>query len=210
MSVLRVTLLCDGPYDEELLHPIRWLLHTKQCHLDSLKVADLQRVNPKPTTLRERADTAVDLYPCQILFVHRDSERTSPHDRLSEIRTELHGVSYCYIPIIPVRMTEAWFLHSEEAIRGASGNPNGTAMIEPPRPQDVSTVANPKDYMSELLIKANGASGRRLKKVRQRLPQMRRIVAQWTDCFQPLLENKEFRGLSEEIDGVLARICGVV
>jgi len=43
-------------------------------------------------------------------------------NRVREIR---EAVTHPHVALVPVRMTEAWFLHDEEAIRRASGNPNG-------------------------------------------------------------------------------------
>jgi hypothetical protein len=37
-----------------------------------------------------------------------------------------------HIPVVPVRMTEAWLLADEFAIRSAPGNPNGTQSLDLP------------------------------------------------------------------------------
>jgi hypothetical protein len=208
LSTLRITLLCDGPFDRTLFHPILWLLHQKQCRLEAEQVADLSRVRPRPTTLRERAAAAVRMFQCDLLFVHRDAERESYDDRLAEIERELRGVSFQYVPVIPVRMTESWFLHSEAAIRSASGNPNGTVGLGLPGSRNVSSVPDPKALMEELLLSAKNATGRRRAKARSALSQMKYLVPQYVDSYEELLEDAAFANLSLAIDRALPSVCG--
>ena len=54
------------------------------------------------------------MYPCDLLFVHRDAERESIEQREKEIRESLEKSAMERTPpvvrVIPVRMQEAWLL----------------------------------------------------------------------------------------------------
>jgi hypothetical protein len=43
--------------------------------------ADLGRLPRPPAALQNRILAAIDLFPCDLLFVHRDAEREDPEHR---------------------------------------------------------------------------------------------------------------------------------
>ncbi|HEY1012129.1 MAG TPA: hypothetical protein VGE07_05435, partial [Herpetosiphonaceae bacterium] len=121
MNQLRFTLLPDGSSDRVLLHVISWTLRQ---HLPGVAIqpefADLRILPQVPKTLEERIKTSVDLYPCNILFIHRDAEREDRNHRVAEIDKALAKIKNFSTPVvrvIPVRMSEAWLLFDEHAIR---------------------------------------------------------------------------------------------
>src|SRR5579872_4460722 len=130
MKEIRYTLLSDGVSDQRLMPIITWLLRE---HLSDYAIqpawADLRYLPQRPRTLADRIRYSIDLYPCDLLFVHRDAEREPPANRRSEIQSAKDLVTECNavpsICVIPVRMQEAWLLIDEQAIRRAAGNPNG-------------------------------------------------------------------------------------
>jgi hypothetical protein len=65
--------------------------------------------------------------PIHILIAHRDSDRTSYEIRRAEIQAacDRAQLDSLVVPVVPVRMTEAWLLLDEEAIRKVAGNPRG-------------------------------------------------------------------------------------
>lgn len=79
MTELRYTLLSDGSSDEVLLPILTWLLRTNgvQCAIQPAW-ADLRRLRQPPSKLSGRIKTSIDLFPCDLLFVHRDTE-SAPH-----------------------------------------------------------------------------------------------------------------------------------
>jgi hypothetical protein len=131
MRELRYTLLSDGSSDRALLPVLTWLLHehTFEFAIQS-EWADLRRLPSVPRTLANRIQKSIELYPCDLLFVHRDAER-EPHEvRRNEIRQAIEVVSTLIVPppiicVIPIRMQEAWLLFDELALRRAAGNPHG-------------------------------------------------------------------------------------
>jgi hypothetical protein len=128
--------------------------------------AVLNRLHNRPKSLPERILKSIELYPCDLLFVHRDAEREPLDTRVLEIlRALMHAGSNQAIPpavcVVPVRMQEAWLLFDEAAIRRAAGNPNGRDLLRLPRPATCETLADPKDTLHTALRNASGLTGRR-------------------------------------------------
>lgn len=157
------TLMTDGTSDRVLLPLITWSL--KRQGLDTVdgQWADFGRI-PIQGAKAEKFLAAVDLYPCDVLFVHRDTENASPGLRRDEIREALRATAIKHIPVVPVRMTEAWFLIDENAIRAAAGNPNGTMALNLPHRARLENLPDPKRVLYEALSTASGlGSARRLR-----------------------------------------------
>ena len=77
MIGLQFTLVTDGPSDQVLLRHLAWLVRQ---HLPpevpvQPQWADLRPLRERPRGLREKIAAALDLFPCDLLFVHRDAER---------------------------------------------------------------------------------------------------------------------------------------
>ena len=129
MTPLRYTLLADGPSDRCLLRIIDWLLGSlpnASPPAIAAQFADPRLLPNRPSTLSGRMLQAVECYPCSILFVHRDAEREPFENRMREIELAADEAKIRHrVPVIPVRMTEAWLLLEIGAIRTAADNPNG-------------------------------------------------------------------------------------
>ena len=91
---------------------------------------------PRQNDNAARWRIAFEFYPCDVLFVHRDAEAQLPAFRREEVTRALAHTEIPHVPVIPVRMTEAWLLADENAIRRAAGNPNGDEELNLP---DIST-----------------------------------------------------------------------
>jgi len=83
MTRVTVTLVTDGSSDK-LLVPLIELLFSE--HTDrAYQVNCADGLPPVASGLRARMKAALSLFPCDILFVHRDAERVSPGVRQCEI-----------------------------------------------------------------------------------------------------------------------------
>jgi hypothetical protein len=71
------------------------------------------------------------------------------------------GILTPHIPVVSVRMHEAWLLFDEAAIRCAAGNPNGNIPITLPAARSLDRIQNPKELLFDLLRTASGLSARR-------------------------------------------------
>lgn len=201
MSDLRFTLLSDGSSDQVLMPILVWLLRRHGVNRPIQPAwADLRRLPRPPVELPERIKTSLDLYPCDLLFVHRDAEGVSPESRKIEIVTALKeraGPSLPVVCVIPVRMQEAWLLFDEPALRRAAGNPNGQQPLTIPRLQDLEMLVDPKALLYELLREASGLHGRRRKKFPVQAGARR--VVEYLEDFSPLFILKAFETLDRTV-----------
>ena len=160
MDRLDFTLLSDGSSDRALLPVLSWALQAAGgVTLAQGQWADLGVVRGRTTSLGERIHWAVELFPCDLLFIHRDAERQEPGLRRTEVEAAWNSVSSTvraipYICVVPVRMQEAWLLFDERAIRIASGNPNGSEALGLPRIEDLESLPDPKAALHEALERA--------------------------------------------------------
>ena len=200
-----LTLLADGGSDRALLRITQWVFeqHVPAAVPVRGEVADLSPLRDPPKTLKHRICRAVELYPCNVLLVHRDAETQNPDKRYEEINTAYRdaqiGTACSHVCVVPVRMTEAWLLFNESAIRKAAGNPNGTISLNLPEVPD--NEPNPKQVLLEALRDASGLKGRRRKLFR---PEAARFtLANLIDDFAPLRRLIAFRRFEHDVQEVL-------
>jgi Domain of unknown function (DUF4276) len=209
MIELRYTLLSDGSSDRALLPILTWLLRTRleNCAIEP-QWADLGRLDRSlRNTFQKRIQLSLDLYPCELLFIHRDAEREPHETRLNEIYAALnHWESPVSVPtvcVVPVRMTEAWLLFDINAIRQAASNPNGKTPLQLPDLRRIEDISDPKDVLYENLRKASELPSRRLKKFSVNSSTHR--VAELIDDFSPLRALAAFAALESEVEQVITK-----
>lgn len=203
MSELRYTLVSDGSSDAMLLPVLDWLLEQHSRRVFVGRWADLRSLRRPPRGLSERVHTALELFPCDLLFVHRDAERATREVRASEVGREVERVGFqSWIPVVPVRMLEAWFIFEERALRTAAGNPEGAMELDLPAARRVEGISSPKALLDDLLRKASGHTGRRLEKLR--LGPMKHRVASLIRDFAPLRALPAFVALESDLQRTLA------
>ena len=204
MNELRYTFLSDGSSDQALMPILTWLLrrHGVTWPIQP-EWADLRRLprQHKNLTLTDRIRWSLELYPSDLLFVHRDAEAIPYQARQREIETALDSsnleVNLPVICVIPIRMQEAWLLFDEQAIRFAAGNPNGRHPIELPSLTRVEALPDPKELLYELLREASGLAGKRRRQLR--VQRLTRRVTEYIDDFSPLRNLSAFRELERDI-----------
>ncbi|MBI3001885.1 MAG: DUF4276 family protein [Deltaproteobacteria bacterium] len=203
MRELTFTLLADGPGDAALIPILRWSLRQRmQLTTIQSEWADLRRLPNPPRDLPSRILQALKLYPCDVLFVHRDAENQNPDLRYREIEEAMERVTAeiggrHYVCVVPVRMQEAWLLISQSAIRRAAGNPNGTKALALPDVSEIESIPSPKNRLLQLLKDASELTGRRLKKFRP-TKHVHLIAANISD-FSPLCQLPAFQRLEADI-----------
>jgi hypothetical protein len=204
MIDLRFTLTTDGPSDRVLVHHLSWVLRRQLGNQVALQPqwADFRALPNKPRNLAERIQVAIDLYSSDLLFIHRDAEGPDPSSRYGEIEKAVAeaNVQVACIPVVPIRMTEAWLMFDERAVRRAAGNPNGNTAIDwPVRSPD--RIVDPKAVLHEALRAASGLGGRRLRSFNTAQAVYR--IAECIDDFSPLHELQAFAELERRIAQVL-------
>jgi len=207
MTGLRYTLVCDGSSNQVLIPIIEWLLHSL---LPDWAIqgdwADFRHLPHPPQGLANRIRRGLDLYDCDLLFIHRDAEGAQVDQRVNEISGAVDKASRCrrlppVIPIVPVRMQEAWLMLDEQALREAAGNPRGGAKLDMPQVDRIEDLPDAKDTLFALLRLASGHQGRRLRKLRVRAAAHR--LANLISDFDPLRQLPAFRAFEEHTRQVL-------
>ncbi len=209
MQRFRCTLLAEGTSDRALLPILRWLLVERyriKLPIDA-QLADLRHLPraPEERGLIWRLRKALHIYPCELLFVHRDADRELPEARKREIQQALDRLEPTVrrpaVCVIPVRMQEAWLLFDKQAIRTAAGNPNGKQPLEIPQLSRIESIPQPKKILHDLLKTASGLPPRRLRK----FPTFSRAqqVANHIEDFTPLLQLIGFQLLIADLGEIL-------
>lgn len=146
---------------------------------------------------------AVDL-----VVVHRDVDNVLSTDRRAEVQQALYaaGVKAAIVPVLPIRMTEAWLLLDEAAIRTVAGNPHGRQPLTLPKPQEVERLADPKLRLRESLLAAADVRGRRRSRLDSRFDSHRRQLLERLDLHGPLTQLSGWVALVADIDATVAEL----
>lgn len=200
---LRATLVTDGTSDVVLLPVLQWLMRQLTPADFEIRWADPRAFPEKPRSLAERLAVAIQMYPCQLLFVHRDAEKQDPITRYQEIAAA-NRTGHSHVCIVPVRMQEAWLLHDEAALREAAGRPTGTEELGLPPAHRWDKLADPKRVLYEALRAANGAKGRRAKgfKPGRAAHRLADLITDWT----PLRSVDAFARLEADTGSALTKL----
>lgn len=201
---INYTLLSDGSSDKALMPVIEWTIHQIVPSLLIQGVrADLTRLKEQPKDLTHRIDKALELYPCNVLFIHRDSEGEPHSSRQAEIETATSKISsyQSIVEVIPVRMMEAWLLIDEQAIKTAAGNPNGRYNVTLPKNTMLEKISDPKLVLKNHLKQASGLKGRQLDKFN--VGKAVHLVADNIDDFSALKNLPSYRAFVEKLTTVL-------
>ena len=180
---LTFAVVADGKTDRLLVPIIEWAIHRLDPEVEILEPEFRRRSGSVAEFLNAYDSSAM------LIFVHRDAENRLLDDRL----TEFESVSRIdVVPVIPVRMSEAWILFDESAIARAAGSPS--AKVSAPRLSEIEGIADPKDLLERLLFEAAGSpSGRRGKVFRRSLVERRVSVAGHIGDFRPLESLRAFQ-----------------
>ena len=154
MRPLRLALVADGGSDRALIPIVQW--HVRRSRPD-LPLADIAFATHDRSSLSAGMAKLVDRERPDILLVHRDAEKGLPDDR----RLEIPGAGCPVVRIVPVRMTEAWLLFNEPAIRRAARNPNGRVALELPPLSQLERLPDPKERLHRLIMAASELEGPR-------------------------------------------------
>jgi hypothetical protein len=202
MKPLVFTLLSEGSSDRALIPVLLWALRRASARVFQPLWADLRWLRAPPRPLEDRVEAAVQLYPCDLLFVHRDGNRVGLRTRREEIGAALSRAPLQpAVAVVPVRAQEAWLLFHEDAIRTAAGNPNGEETLDLPGLSSLENLLDPKRRLHEVLRAASGLGPRRRRSLRLG-PAVHR-VAELIEDYSPLRVLSAFRAFERELGGVI-------
>jgi hypothetical protein len=209
-SVLKYTLIADGSSDAILLNILKWLLDDLYPTLpNDGQFADFRGFKNPPKKLQDKIDQALEYYPCDLLFIHRDAETTDLdiiEVRKQEINTVVQNMTSLppIVCIIPVKMMETWLLINSEAIKKAAANRNSKAAIALPPVKDLEKHQEPKKLLHTLLGDASGLKGRNLTKFNAH--QAVHLVSEYVEDYADLRKLHAFQVLEADIKATMATL----
>ena len=173
MKQLVVALYVEGPTDARFLPRIigRTAEHLLAgCDVDILDPivinGDIHRLSTLPAQIVAAAQRT---HGYHILIVHQDADAPSEEAALREriqpgldaVRQQLGAYQQTIIPLIPVRMVEAWMLSDPDALCHAlPGCSALNALGLPDKPQQVERIQEPKAELQRI-VKIYGSRRRR-------------------------------------------------
>ncbi|GGM61839.1 hypothetical protein GCM10011608_53720 [Micromonospora sonchi] len=198
----------EGTSDEPLAAHIERLFFDKGCPL-ALSKPDFARLPKvgKDVASRVRAGLKLVDGPVDVIVVHRDADNAGQDARRQEIESAVRSLRTAadLVPVIPIRMTEAWLLLDEAAIRHVAGKPGGRARLKLPKAHEVESRANPKGILRDCLLAASEASGRRRAAMDRRFDENRKQLLERLDLNGPVLRLESWCSLIADIEGVVKR-----
>lgn len=193
---IRCTLLADGPSDRVLESILRWAI--REQGFESPELSFHEKGN-----LVERLREGYHLFPADLYVVHRDAEREPRQNRVREIQNAVSQVPEVApsVPVVPIRMTEAWFLLDEQLLRQAANNPRGRVPLAMPALARLEDLPDPKATVFTLLTEATEERGRRRSKFSPR--EALRRLADLIEDYSPLRTLSAFQAFEEDLGRAL-------
>lgn len=207
----RALFLADGSSDLPLAQHVERLCHRHGLALDVVPVPSdrLRRGTGRRVQDRVAAVLATDpAFEC--VFVHRDAEAQDPERRHREVKTGANRAGFMgpTVAVVPIRMTEAWLLLDEAAIRRVAGRPSGQDPLDLPTVSEVERLADPKRRLREVLETAACVTGRRLRTFQRRFPDHRRRLLEQLDPDGRVTELGAWRRLNTDIAALAEALGG--
>ena len=202
---LRGIFIAEGSSDMPISDIVEGLFFEKgvQIHLSRPDFSILEKVG-KDVRSKLVAGFALVGNGVDLVVVHRDADNAGSDARRAEIRAAIDtfDIEPSTVPVIPVRMTEAWLLLDEASIRLVAGNPRGRAQLGLPKLHEVESQADPKRMLADCLLRAADVSGRRRERVVRRFSQHRKQLLERLDPHGPVRELSSWKRLVADIDEV--------
>ncbi|MEV0228406.1 hypothetical protein [Nonomuraea sp. NPDC050786] len=178
-----------------------------------LSAPDFDRLGKVGKDVASRVEAAIKLMggaEPDVVVVHRDADNAGIDARRNEIADAIRcvGFSRAFVPVIPVRMTEAWLLLDEQAIRHVAGNPRGRVHLGLPKKHEAETLADPKSFLRDCLLKAADVRGRRRETLTKRFPQHRRQLLDRLDRNGDVAKLNGWIALLASVNEAVTRLSG--
>lgn len=210
---IKFLLVCEGSSDRGLVPHLEALCVRAGADEAIGDAPDLGRLpRPPGRAVDEQVRALLKLgAEMDLLFVHRDADSDDARPVRQEILAKLAGVEGCpaHICVVPVQELEAWLLVDEQAIRTVVGNPGGREDLGLPPRRRIESTARPKERLEAALIKASGAGGARLQRVKDQRSILRGVLLQRLDINGPVNELPAWCALVEEIETAVAQLRAV-
>ena len=199
-KIITSAIITDGTSDRALIPLLQLLLNE---HL-KLPFEEPQFVHSTSNILSEKIADAIQKFEVDILFIHRDAENENWEKRKKEIVDAIPaGLTISVIPVIPIKMTEAWLLTDPVAIRMAVGNQHSNQKITLPKITQIENC-DAKQVLLTALTEAKELSTQRRRKFRPE--QFRHRVAELTSNLQLIRQIPSFHRLEQCLAPILLKL----
>ncbi|ALO93491.1 hypothetical protein SHL15_2336 [Streptomyces hygroscopicus subsp. limoneus] len=202
---VRALYLCEGSSDTGLSDHIKEI-GAEMGREILVTPPDLDRLPDKPGhSVRDKLRAAQRLSDewqvYDLVVIHRDSDGNPPERRRTEIAEAVTEVcpGLVHVPVIPVRMLEAWLLLNQQAIREVAGNPNGKVALDLPKATRAESVPDPKALLKQAIATASEDKGRRLEKLQKRFPENRARLLQMLDRAGPVQQLASWQAFTQDL-----------
>ncbi|MBU3862898.1 DUF4276 family protein [Streptomyces sp. 4503] len=212
---VRALYLCEGSSDTGLRFHIEAIAADVGREI-LVTVPDLNRLPSKPGhSVEDKLRAAQRLSDGEraydLVVIHRDADGHPADHRRREIAKAVAQVSpgLAHVPVIPVRMLEAWLLLDHAAIREVAGNPNGRVALGLPKAAKAESVPNPKALLRQALATASEEKGRGLKKLQARFCENRARLLQMLDREGPVKQLASWMSFTNDLREVLGKVSDI-
>lgn len=207
--MIQILFIGEGSSDSGIATHIRRIA-AEQGHSALITDPLVARLPPPPRkTVASKLQAVKDLGGAYDLVVlHRDADREGREPRLAEISAAARKVmpEVPHVPVIPIRMTEAWLLLDEAEIRRVAGAPNGKTPLNLPKASRVESVPDPKAMLKETLALASGLKGRKLSTFNDRFSRNRAILLDRIDPEGPIRNVPSWRDFNADLLSGLSQL----
>jgi hypothetical protein len=200
--------LAEGSSDFPLADMVEVLFLDRGVEL-SLSRPDFSLLGRVPKDVRSRVDAGLALVGgnVDLMVVHRDADNAGTALRRREIENGIRsaGVDSGIVPVVPIRMTEAWLLLDESAIRQIAGNPRGRMPLSLPAITEVERKADPRSILPRCILEAANVTGRRRDRLGNRFNQNRRQLLERLDRDGVVNQLSGWQTLVADVEAVVKR-----
>lgn len=208
--MFRLAFLPEGPSDGPLADIIERLFSRHEVVVDITEVPHdlLPTGTGRSVTARLQATANMTATPFAGYLIHRDADKIGPAQRRTEIASSVESASLStpHVPVIPIRMTEAWLLLDEQAIRQVAGNPKGRVALDLPSRRQVESHPDPKSCLSTALVAASESTGRRRRSIEKRFGEHRRQLLERLDIDGPVTTLSGWKTLLDDVATMAATL----
>ncbi|MEZ5085919.1 MAG: hypothetical protein R2722_06620 [Tessaracoccus sp.] len=204
--MIRAVFIGEGTSDTPLGDIVGQLLarHNIDVHVSKPDFGRLSSKVQRDVSSKIAASLKLTTKPVDLFILHRDSDNARASDRKDEIlrAVELESPNSLHIAVVPIRMTEAWLVLDEKAIRTTAGNPRGRTPLNLPKAAEVERRSDPKRILADALITAADETGRRKRRIEQRFDDHRRRLLEILDLDGPVTQLSAWHDLLRQVEEV--------
>ena len=204
----RVLFLGEGSSDEGIAGHIERIAY--ECGVEiAITVPKMELIPSDDKSVKSRLDAIRRLGgEYDLAIIHRDGDRDGREARLDEIRRAVESVMLesAFAAVIPIRMTEAWLVLDEMALRTVAGNPNSKVPLPIPGAAEAERIADPKALLRDILVAAAELTGRKRRIFQTHFPNHRRLLLQRLSADGPVRKLRSWKDFDRDVREAFVRM----